>query len=124
MADIGLLGSSLTLYIFQLGNYIIRLKFFWDTIKDIPEKIKYLIKDIEILSLILSGFETSKNPGSDPGYKAILRYFQIYKKIVEILNRVVKEFEAEIIKRKRIRSIKAVLKRNAIKKLRERLIIV
>ena len=66
---------------------------------------------------MLSGFEDGEHPEHD----ATSRCFQFCKRAVGILNGVVKEIENEITKRKRVGSVKAVLKKGEIEKLRERL---
>jgi hypothetical protein len=119
MADIKLSGSgpgvaSLAL---QIGDCVIRLKGFWDAVKEAPEEIKNLIEEIETLSLVLSGFEGGENPE----HGATSRCFQFCKRAVGILDGVVKAVESEIAKRKRVGSVKAVLKKGEIEKLRQRL---
>jgi hypothetical protein len=43
----------------------VRLKSFWDAVKDALEEIKHLTKEIETLSLVLSDFESSEQAGLD-----------------------------------------------------------
>ncbi|KAH8776208.1 hypothetical protein BGZ57DRAFT_854509 [Hyaloscypha finlandica] len=120
MAGTGLGMASLAL---QVGDCVMRLKSFWDAVKDAPEEIKHLIDEIETLSLVLSGFETNESSEPEPmiGHEATSRYFQFCKKAVGILEAVAKQVEAEIKKRRRAGSMKAVLKKSEIEKLRERL---
>jgi hypothetical protein len=124
MADISLSGSgtSISSLAFQVGDCIMRLKGFWDAVKDAPDDIKHLIEEIETLSLVLSDFETSEKPELNLGHEAMSRCFQNCKKAVGILERVVKEVEGEIKRRRRLGSVKAVLKKGEIEKFRERLI--
>ena len=49
------------------------------------------------------------------------RCFQFCKRAVGILDSLVKEVESEITKKKKVGSVKAVLKKGEIEKLRERL---
>jgi hypothetical protein len=91
-------------------------------VKDAPEEIKHLIEEIETLSIVLSDFETSQQPELNLGHESTSRCLQFYKKAMGILDSVVKEVEYNIKKRKRVGSVKAVLKRDAIEKLKERLI--
>jgi hypothetical protein len=123
MADISLSGSGLGIasLAFQVGDCIMRLKGFWDAVKDAPDEIKHLIEEIETLSLVLSDFETSETPELNLGHEIMSRCFQYCKKAVGILEVVVKEVEGEIKKRRRLGSLKAVLKKGEIEKLRERL---
>ena len=119
MADIKLSGSGLGVgsLALQIGDCVIRLKGFWDVVKEAPEEIKNLIEEIETLSLVLSGFEGGEHPEHD----ATSRCFQLCKRAVGILDSLVKEVESEITKRKRVGSVKAVLKKGEIEKLRQRL---
>lgn len=122
MADISLAGSGLGIASLplQVGDCIMRLKGFWDAVKDAPEEIKHLIDEIETLSLVLSNFEISEQPELVLWNDATSRCFQFCKKAIGILDSVVKEVEAELRKRRGVGSIKAVLRRDAIEKLKER----
>jgi hypothetical protein len=120
MADIRLSGSGLGIasLALQVSECIMRLKSFWDYVKDAPEEIKHLIEEIKTLSLVLLDFDTSEHPR----HEATSRCYQSCKKAVGTLDSVVKEVESEIKKRKRVGSVKAVLKKGEIEKLRERLV--
>jgi hypothetical protein len=125
MADVGLSGSSLGIasVAFQIGDSIIRLKSFWDSVKDAPEEIKHLIEEIENLSSVLSDFETTDTGQLEPeiGNEARSRCVHLCRKAVGILDSVVKNIDAEIRTRRRVGSLKAVLKQTEIVKLRKRL---
>ncbi|KAE9367098.1 hypothetical protein N431DRAFT_418216 [Stipitochalara longipes BDJ] len=125
MADIGLSGSGFGIasLVLQVGDSIMRLKGFWDAVEDAPEEIKHLIEEIEILSLVLSDFETPhlNQPEPEIGNEARAKCVQFFRKAVIILEAVVKEAEVEIRKRRKLGSMKAVLKKAEIAKLRERL---
>ena len=125
MADIGLSGSSLGIasLAFQVGDSIMRVKSFWDSVKDVPEDIKHLIEEIEILSSVLSDFETTDTDQPEPeiGNEARSKCIQFCRNAVGILDDVVKNIEIEVKKRRRVGSVKAVLKKAEIAKLRERL---
>jgi len=123
MAELGIVASGMGIasLAIQIGDCIVRLKGFCDAVKDAPEEIKHLIEEIDTLSLVLSGFETNEQPELNPGHEATAKCFQLCKKAIGILDGVVKDAEAEIKKRKRIGSVKAVLKRDVIEKLRARL---
>ncbi|KAN0091826.1 hypothetical protein V8E51_017673 [Hyaloscypha variabilis] len=125
MADIGLSGSSLGIasLAFQVGDSIMRLKSFWDSVKDAPEDIKHLIEEIETLSSVLSDFETTATDQPEPeiGNEARSKCIQFCRNAVGILDDVVKNIEVEVKKRRRVGSVKAVLKKAEIAKLRERL---
>jgi hypothetical protein len=119
MAELGIVASGMGIasLAIQVGDCIVRLKGFWDAIKDAPEEIKHLIEEIETLSLVLSEIET----GLDFGQESTARCLLFCQKAAKILSDVVTDFEAEIKKRRRIGCVKAVLRRDAIEKLRERL---
>ncbi len=116
-------GSSLGIasLALQLGDCIARLKSFWSAVKDAPEEIKYLLEEIETLSFVLSDFGANNDPKLNQGQEATFKCFQFCKKAVGILDAVINEVEVEIKKRKRVGSVKAVLRRDVIEKLRERL---
>lgn len=68
MTDISLAGSGVSVasLALQVGDCVMRLKGFWDAVKDAPEDIKHLIEEIQTLSLVLSDFETSEQPEFKP----------------------------------------------------------
>jgi hypothetical protein len=123
MAELGIAASGIGIasLALEVGDCIVRLKGFWDAVKDAPGEIKHLIEEIETLSIVLSDFETSQQPELNLGHEPTSRCLQFCKKAVGILDSVVKDVEANIRRRKRVGSVKAVLKRDVIEKLRERL---
>jgi hypothetical protein len=123
MAELGIAASGIGIasLALQVGHCVVRLKGFWDAVKDAPEEIKHLIEEIETLSIVLSDFETSEQPELNLGRDSTLRCLQFCKKAVGILDSIVKEVDAEVKKKKSVGSVTAVLKRDVIEKLRERL---
>lgn len=123
MAELGIAASGIGIasLALQVGDCIVKLKTFCDAVKNAPEEIGYLIEEIETLSLVLSEFEASDAAVSTIRQESTSRCLLFCQKAASILSELVKDVEAEIRKRKRIGSVKAVLKRDAIKKLRERL---
>jgi hypothetical protein len=123
MAELGIAASGIGIasLALQVGDCVVRLKGFWDAVKDAPEEIKHLIEEIETLSSVLSDFETGEQPELNLGCESTSRCLQFCKTAAEILDSVVKDVEANIRRRKRVGSVKAVLKREVIEKLRERL---
>jgi hypothetical protein len=123
MAELGIAASGIGIasLALQVGDCIVRLKGFWDAVKDAPEEIKHLIEEIETLSSVLSDFETSEQPELNLGHESTSRCLQFCKKAVGILDSVVMEVEANIKRRRALGSVKAVLRRDAIEKLKERL---
>jgi hypothetical protein len=123
MAELGIVASGMGIasLALQVGDCIVRLKGFWDAVKDAPEEIKHLIEEIETLSIVLSDFETSEQLELNLGRESTSRCLQLCKKAIGVLDSVVKELGAEIKRRKRVGSVKAVLKKDVIDKMRERL---
>jgi hypothetical protein len=123
MAELGIAASGIGIasLALQAGDCIVRLKKFLDAVKDAPEEIKHLIEEIEMLSLVLSEFETGEQTRLNIEHESTSRCLRFCQKTASILSALVIDIEAEIVKRKRVGSLKAVLKRDAIEKLRERL---
>jgi len=114
-------GVGIASLAIQLGNSILKLKSFCDAVKNAPEEIRHLIEEIETLSLVLSESESSEQPGLQVRPDSTSRCLQFCQKATSILRSVVKDVEAEIERRGRFGRVKAVLKRDAIEKLRGRL---
>ena len=115
MAELGLAASGIGIVslALQVGDCVVRLKSFWAAVKEAPEEIKQLIEEIETLSVVLAEFE-----GDQPSNS---RCLVLCRKALTILFEVVKEVETGIGEKKKRGSVKAVLKRDKIDKLRERL---
>ncbi|TVY91039.1 hypothetical protein LAWI1_G003473 [Lachnellula willkommii] len=125
MAELGVTASAISVasIAIQVGDSIIKLKDFWNHVKEAPEEIKWLIEEIETLSFVLSGVESSKArddpPHLEPAFAS--RCLELCRKGAGILEAVVKEADEEIRKRKRVGGVKAVLKKGMIERLKERL---
>jgi hypothetical protein len=116
-------GISIASIAIQIGESALKLKEFWDTVKEAPEEIKYLIDEIETLSLILSDIGNSEQQGDLPlvGKESAKKSLEFCQKGAAILKGVVKELDEKIAKGKRIGGFKAALKKNVTEKLRDRL---
>lgn len=125
MAELGVAASAISIasIAIQVGDSILKLKTFWDHVKEAPEEIKYLIDEIETLNLVLSGFSSDETPNGplsiEPAFSS--RCLELCRKGAGILETVVKEIDVEIGKRKRVGSFKAVLKKGTIERLKERM---
>jgi hypothetical protein len=116
-------GISIASIAIQIGDSAFKLKEFWDTVKEAPEEIKYLIDEIETLSLILSDIGNSEQQGDLTlvGRESAKKSLEFCQKGSAILEGVVKELDEKIAKGKRIGGIKAALKKNVTERLRDRL---
>jgi hypothetical protein len=116
-------GISVASIAIQVGDSVLKLKSFWDTITNAPEDIKYLINEIETLSLILSDIGKSEKQGDLPlvGLESAKKCLELCEKGSGILEAVVKELDEKIGKGKRIGGFKAALKKGMIERLRDRL---
>lgn len=81
----------------------------------------HLTEEIETLSLVLSEFESSEQAGLDIRQDSTSRCLKFCQRAANILYGVVQDTEAEIKKRRSVGSVKAVLRKDAIQKIRERL---
>jgi hypothetical protein len=116
-------GISIASIAIQIGESALKLKEFWDTVKEAPEEIKYLIDEIETLSLILSDIGNSEQQGDlhPIGKESAKKSLEFCQKGAAILEGVVKELDEKIANGKRIGGFKAALKKNVTEKLRDRL---
>jgi hypothetical protein len=128
MAELGLAASGIGIasLALQVGDCIVRLKSFWGAVKDAPEEIRHLMEEIEMLTFVLGDQPKLADPAApptpEPASFTSSRCLQLCKKAMEILNAVLMEVEGGIAKRKKMGSVKAVLKRDVIEKMRERLV--
>ncbi|TVY32214.1 hypothetical protein LSUB1_G008307 [Lachnellula subtilissima] len=125
MAELGVAASAISIasIAIQVGDSIIKLKDFWNHVKEAPEEIKWLMEEIETLGFVLSGVESSK-AHSDPLHLEPAfanRCLESCRKGASILEAVVKEADEEIRKRRKVGGVKAVLKKGTIERLKERL---
>lgn len=116
-------GMGVASLAIQIEDSVMKLKDFWNAVKEAPEEVKYLIEEIETLSLVLSeiranGDDDDKTRVSSVSLKMCL---DLCQRGAEILGTVVREAEQEIVKKRRIGSLKMVLKKGLVDKLRDRL---
>jgi hypothetical protein len=125
MAELGVISGSLGIVslALQVADSVTRLKTFLNNVKDAPDEIKYTIKQIEALDLVLSSFDIDEADRDISEAASIaMRTCKIFLiQAAASLETIVKELETEIGKRKKIGSFKAVLKQNMIDRLRQKL---
>jgi hypothetical protein len=116
-------GMGIASLAIQIGNSIMKLKDLWNAVKEAPEEVKYLIEEIGTLSLVLSemGASWNEDDGGQIGSAASKKCVDLCRKGADILGTVVREAEQEIAKRRRIGSVKMVLKKGLLDTLRDRL---
>jgi hypothetical protein len=125
MAALGVAASGIGIasLAIQVGDSILKLKSFWEAVKEAPEDIKHLIDEIEILSLVLSEIGKESDEGEEPpiASPSASKCQELCQKGLKALQDVVHELESEMKKRKRVGSVKAVLKKGTVDKLKDRL---
>ncbi len=125
MAELGIAASGIGIasLAIQVGDNILKLKDFWDKIKEAPEEIKYILKEIEALSLVLSDLARNDDNGELPQIAptSSMKCMELCRDGTNLLLGVVSDLDTEIGKKRRIGSVKAVLKKGTVERLRERL---
>jgi hypothetical protein len=125
MAALGVAASGIGIasLAIQVGDSILKLKSFWEAVKEAPEDIKHLIDEIEILSLVLSEIGKESDEGEEPPIASALasKCQELCRGGLGALQDVVHELGSEMKKRKRVGSVKAVLKKETVDKLKDRL---
>ncbi|TEY40779.1 hypothetical protein BOTCAL_0421g00050 [Botryotinia calthae] len=123
MAEIGIIASGIGVASFglQLMDGIRKLKQFWDEVKEAPKDIHDTLEELETLSLILSDIQKSDlNMPSIPSATAT-RCLELCRRGTDMLNTTVKDMNGAISKRRKIGSVKVVLKKDTLEKFRNRL---
>jgi hypothetical protein len=100
----------------QICSSIIKIKQLWDDVKDAPGEIRDLLEDIDILSKVLSDFETH-----DDLPPAAARNLDLCSRGARLLTEVLNELDTKVRKRKRIGGLKAVLERGTVENLKKKL---
>jgi hypothetical protein len=125
MAELGVISGSLGMVslAIQVAESVKKIKGFLDSVKEAPEEIRYILRQLEALGLVLSNCETEEDEGLVSG--AVSASIETSKafliRAAEALEMVVKDLEIEIRKGKKMGSFKAVLKQGIIDRLRQRL---
>ena len=116
-------GMGIASLAIQIGDSLIKLKDFWDAVKEAPEEVKYLIEEIETLSLVLSEIDANANEDDmvQIGSAASRKCLDLCRRGAAVLGTVVGQAEQEIAKKRRIGSVKMVLKKGLVDTLKDRL---
>jgi hypothetical protein len=98
-------------------------KDFWDAVKEAPEEVKYLTEEIETLGLVLSEIDANANEDDmvQIGCAASRKCLDLCRRGAAVLSTFVGQAEQEIAKKRRIGSVKMVLKKGLIDTLKDRL---
>jgi hypothetical protein len=125
MAELGIISGSLGIVslAIQVADSVMKLKDFVSRMKDAPDEIKYTIKQIEALDLVLSSCDTSEDDQNESEAACLaMKTCKLFLSQASAgLQAIVKDLELAIGKRKNVGSFKAVLKQGMIDKLRQRL---
>lgn len=116
-------GMGIASLAIQIGDNVIKLRDFLNAVKEAPEEVKYLIEEIETLSLVLSEIGTDRNEDATGQIESVAskKCLDLCRRGAEVLSTVVREAEQEVSKRRRVGSVKMVLKKGVLDKLRDRL---
>lgn len=125
MAELAVVSSGLGIasLAIQVADSVMKLKNFIDSVREAPEEIKYIIRQIEALTLVLSGCDTEDDEAevSEAVSNSTKTCQILLCQAAGGLEVVVKELEVAIGKNKVMGSFKAVLKQSMVDKLRQRL---
>lgn len=68
MAELGIAASGIGIasLAIQVGDSILKVRGFWDRVKEAPEDIRYILEEIETLSLVLSDLGRNNDHGDLP----------------------------------------------------------
>ncbi|CAD6452064.1 a16ff784-813b-4995-b4de-8d5ee30518a8 [Sclerotinia trifoliorum] len=103
----------------QLGDGILKLKSFWDAVKDAPEEILYILDELDTTRLLLKEIEDSL--GNQTTSPAAARSLRLCQKGMDTLNNTVKELDKEMRKRKKWGGVKVAMKKELLEKMEKRL---
>ncbi|TVY68794.1 hypothetical protein LSUE1_G008268 [Lachnellula suecica] len=118
MAELGLAIFSIAI---QVGDSIRKLKTFCDNVKEAPDDIMCLLNEIEMLNNVLSQAGSSTASDNLRSLEPAFTSLDWCRQSADILDVVVRDLDGEIRRRKTMGSLKAVLKKGMIEKLKDRL---
>jgi hypothetical protein len=125
MAELGVAASVIGIasLAIQVGNCVLKLKEFCDSVKEAPKDIMYITEEIEALSLVLLEIGTIDKQGGLPEIPSAsaTKCLDLCRKGLDVLKTVVTELDKETRRQRRLGGMKTVLKTGIIDKLRERL---
>lgn len=116
-------GFGVASFAIRIVESALKLKEYYMAIKDAPDDVRYLIDEIETLSLIIADIGNNERQSDLPSVasQSSQKCFELCQKASLILEAVVRELDETIAKRKKIGGVKAVLKKGTIDTLRDRL---
>ncbi|EDN91915.1 predicted protein [Sclerotinia sclerotiorum 1980 UF-70] len=103
----------------QLDDGILKLKYFWNAVKDAPEEMLYILDELDTTHLLLKEIEDSL--GSQTMSPAAARSLRLCQKGMDTLNNTVKELGKEMQKRKKWSGVKVVMRKELLEKMKKRL---
>lgn len=125
MAELGVVASGIAVASLaaRLAEGAVKLKAFTDSVKNAPDEIKGIVSGVETLTLVLSDISSRAEIHADEiglqSTRSCLSHCQI---AVEALTKVAQDLSEGIRRRRRLGSLKAVLRNGEILSLRQRLI--
>ena len=116
-------GVGIASLAIQMGDSVMKLKNFRNAVEEAPEEVKYLIEEIEALSLVLSEIGANENEDDMAQISAVSlkKCLELCRRGAEVLSTVARQAEQEIVEKKRVGSVKMVLKKGLLDTLRDRL---
>jgi hypothetical protein len=127
MAELGIIASGISIasIAIQTADSVLKLKTFWDSVKEASEDVAYLIEEIEVLGLVLAGIADGNTQNGESPVEiestAAARCLELCKRGADTLRKLVEDLASEIGRRKKWGGVKTTLKRNTVERLRERL---
>jgi hypothetical protein len=124
-------GVNLVQLAGQVATNIIKLKCYWDQVKEAPAEIQLLVDEIDSLNLVLCHMQSDQTEDTMPHSvfgntaKIISKSLELCQKGADELSRLVDELAEKINGktgwRKKVGSAKVVLKKSEVKRLKERM---
>ena len=122
MAELAIGAVSVSI---QLAESIIKLKNFWNLVKEAPDDIAFIIEELELFRDVASDIETDLNSHNTVALAVDTRTdkkcLDFCKKGADVLDNICKELAKELEKGKVRGGFKTALRKETIDRLRERL---
>jgi hypothetical protein len=98
-----------------------KAKDFWDAMKEAPDDIRYMLKELDTLKLVLEDIHTKHTDQLPISSAAELQCLELCREGVEVLKKLIQNLNSIVEKRRRFSNAKVVLKKETIKKLQDQL---
>jgi hypothetical protein len=123
MAGVDAIASAMGIASFgiTLLDGIKKAKEFWDAMKEAPDDMKYALKELDALKLVLEDIRMHDTDPAPIAPMAASQCLTLCREGVEMLEKLVQDLNSVVDKRRRFGSAKVVLKKETIKKLQDRL---